>query len=107
MCKHQDSTVDACRIDNHEITSIHLETAGSVTLSTSVEVIAIMIQCAGHGKNKTMHSSPQIENHKNTVDEKSIKVGGGKHVTTLDNCKLPMSIRNALPYVPLRPCADK
>ena len=27
-------------------------------------------------------------------------------MSTLDNCKLPMSIRNALTYIPLRPCTD-
>ena len=27
-------------------------------------------------------------------------------MTTLDNCKVPTSIMNEFPYVPLRPCTD-
>ena len=41
------------------------------------------------------------------MDDKSIKIGGGQHTTTLYNYNLPTSISNALPYVSLRPCTDK
>ena len=54
-----------------------------------------------------MRSSPQIEHHKNKVDYRSVEVGGGQHVTTLDNYKVPTSIMNALSYMPLRPHIDK
>ena len=47
-----------------------------------------------------------MEHYKNKVDNRSIKVGDSQHITTLDNCKIPMSIRNALPYMPLRPYTD-
>ena len=66
-----------------------------------------MHQHAHHGKNKTTHYSPQIDHYKNIVDDCSIKVGGGQHITTLDKHKIPMSIRGALPYMPLRPWTDK
>ena len=65
-----------------------------------------MHQHACHGKNKTTHSSPHIEHYKNVADDRSIKVGGGQHITTLDKHKIPMSIWGALPYMPLRPCID-
>ena len=97
IAKHPDRTVDVRGIDNHEITHIPLVTAGGVTSTTSGEVIVIMHQHACHGKNKTIHSSPQIEHYENKVDDRSIKVGSGQHTTTLDNYKIPMSIRNALP----------
>ena len=61
-----------------------------------------MHQHENHGKNKKINYFPQIEHYKNTVDDKSIKLGGDQHANTLDNYKLPMSIRNTLPYVPLR-----
>ena len=57
-------------------------------------------------KNKTIHSFPQIYHCAKKVDDRSIKVGGGQHMTNLDSYKVPTSIRNALPCLPLRPCAD-
>ena len=54
--KHPDMTVDVSVIDNHEITSIPLVTSGSVSLTTSGEVIIIMHKHAHRGKKKTIHS---------------------------------------------------
>ena len=107
MSKYSDRTADVRGIVNHEITSVPLATPGGVALSTSGEVIVIMHQHAYHGKNKTIHSSTQIEHHKIKVDDSSIKVVVGQHSNTLDNCNLPMSIRNTLTYVYLRPPTDK
>jgi hypothetical protein len=106
IAKYPDRTADVHGIDNHDITSIPLVTAGGVTLTNSGEVIVIMYQHACHGKNKTIRSSPQIEHYKNKVDDRSMKVGRGQHITTLDDYKIPISIRNSLPYVPLRPYTD-
>ena len=61
IAKHPNWAVDVRGIDNHEIESIPLVTTGSITLTTSGEVIIIIHQCACNGKNKTIHSSPQIE----------------------------------------------
>ena len=65
-----------------------------------------MHQHACREKDKNINSSPQIEHFKNKIDERSIKVGGVQHMTTLDDCKVPMSIKNSFPYMPLRPCAN-
>ena len=89
-------------IDNHEITSIPLVTAGGVTSTTSGEVILIMHQCAYHPKTKTIHSSAQIEHFKNIVDDRAIKVGGTQQITTSDNHETQISIRSTLPCIPLR-----
>ena len=102
-----DRKVDICGVDNHQISSIPLVTAGGVTTTITGEVIVIMQQYSHHGENKTIHSSPQIENYKNIVDDHSIKVGGGQHITTLDKYKIPMSIRGALSYMTLCPYIDK
>ena len=66
-----------------------------------------MYQHACHGKNKTIHSSPQIEHYKNIVDDHSINVGGGQHIATLDKHKIPMSIQGGLPCMPLHPYTNK
>ena len=60
IAKHPYTTVDVRGIDNHEIAYIPLVTSGGVALTISGELIIIMHQCACHGKNKTIHSSPQI-----------------------------------------------
>ena len=84
-----------------------LVTAGGVTTTTTGDVIVIMYLCAYHGKNKTNNSSPYDDHCKNIVDDRSNKVGGGQHVTTLDEHKIPMSILGVFPYIPLRPYTNK
>ena len=66
-----------------------------------------MHQHACHGKNKTIHSSPHVDHCKNILDDWSIKVGGGQHITTLDKHKTYVCIRRALPYILLYPNTDK
>ena len=88
--KHPDKTCNIRGIDNHEVPSIPIVTAGGVTSTGSREVILIMHQYAYHPKCATIHLSAQIEHYKNAVDDRSIKVGGSQHITTLDNCKIPI-----------------
>ena len=92
---HPDRKVNIRDVDNHQISAIPLVTEGVVTATMTGEVIVIMHQHARHGKNKTIHYSPQIEHHKNIVDDCFIKVGGGQHINTLDKHKMPISIRGA------------
>lgn len=103
---HPDRKVDIRGIDNHEITSAPLVTAEGVTCTTSGEVIVITHQHACHGENATIHFSVLIEHCKNAVDDKLIRVGGTQSITTLDNCKIPISIRNDLPHMAFRPCTN-
>ena len=42
-----------------------------------------MTKYAYYGKGHTIHSSGQIEWHKNLADDKSVKVGGTQCITTL------------------------
>ena len=82
---HPNRKVDIRGADNHQISSIPLVTAGGVTATITSKVIVIMHQCECHGKNKAIHSSPQIENYKNIVEDLSIN--------TLDKHKKPAYIR--------------
>ena len=52
-----------------------------------------------YGEGHTIHSSGQIEWHKNTVDDKSIKVGGSQCVTTLDGYSFPLKRTGSLMYL--------
>ena len=64
IATNPDRIVDVRGIDNHEITSMPLISTGGVVSTISVEVIFMLHQRANHGKNNTMHSSPQIEHNK-------------------------------------------
>ena len=47
----------------------------------------------------TIHSSVQIEWHKNTVDDKSVKVGGSQCITTLVGYSFPLKCTGSLMYL--------
>ena len=102
-----DRRVDVCGIDNHEITSIPLFTSGGITNSFNGEIIIIINQCAYYGKERPIHSSGQLEYYENLVDDKSVKFKGTQCIVTNDGFKIPIRIKNDLPHIPLRPCADE
>ena len=59
--KHPDKTVNIRGIDNHEVPSIPIVTAGGVTNTTVGEVILILHQHAYHPKCPTIHSAGKLE----------------------------------------------
>jgi hypothetical protein len=99
-------TVDVEGIDNHCITNIRIVTAGALVETNGGPVILIMSQYAHAGKGKTIHSSGQMEWFKNTVDDRSKKVGGSQRITTTDGYIIPISILSGLPYIKQRPYTD-
>jgi len=104
--KSPDRCVDIQGIDNHQIQSVPIVTAGGVISTQYGEVIAILHQYAYHGKGKTIHSSGQIEMYKNVVDEKSKKVGGSQRICTNDGYVIPINVCDGLPYLKIRPYTD-
>jgi hypothetical protein len=65
-------------IDNHMIKDVPVSTVGAVINTQRGEVIAIMHQYAYTGKGCTIHSSGQLEWCGNDVNDRSIKIGGGR-----------------------------
>ena len=55
-----------------------------------------MNEYAYFGKGHTIHSSGQIEWHKNQVDDKSVKIGGSQCITTLDSFSFPLKCTGRL-----------
>ena len=98
--------VDIQGIDNHRINEIPIVTAGGVITTQKGPAIAIMHQYAYTGKGKSIHSCAQLEAHKQTVHDKSIKVGGKQRIETLDGYIIPLNIRSGLPYMSIRPYTD-
>ena len=68
-------SVDIQGINNHRINEIPIVTAGGVINTQKGSVIAIMHQYAYTGKGKSIHSCAQLEAHKQTVHDRSMKVG--------------------------------
>ncbi len=100
-------TVHVNGIDDHQITDLPIATYGGVVQSQRGEVIVILHQYAYHGKGKTIHSSGQLEWYKSDVNDKSLKVPGGKQtITTIDGYVHPLDIKHGLPYLQIRLYTD-
>jgi len=102
-----DKQVDLTGVDNHEIKDIPIVTAAGVVSTTEGQVVVIAHQYAHVPTSKTIHSSTQLEHYGNEVHDKSSLVPGGlQHIKTFDGRIIPLSIRNGLPYMDIRPHTD-
>ena len=52
-----------------------------------------------YGKGHTIHSSGQIEWFKNSVDDRSVQVGGKQRICTIDGYAMPLTCRGGLVYL--------
>ena len=94
-------TVDIQGIYNHQITNI---TAGTVTRIQLGEIIITMHQYVYVQSGKIINSCGQMEMFQNDVNDKSLKISGGKKcITTLDGYCIPLNIHSGLPFMKLRP----
>ena len=59
----------------------------------------IMNEYACYGKGHTIHSSGQIEWFKNSVDDRSVQVGGKQRICTIDGYAMPLTCRGGLMYL--------
>ena len=77
---------------------IHIVTAGAVTRTQRGDVILIMNQYAYIENGRTIHSCAQMEIFQSDVNDKSLKIPGGKQcITTLDGYCIPLNIKFDLP----------
>jgi len=108
IIEKSDQMVDVCGIDNHQITNIPIVTTRGVVTTQHGPIVAILHQYAYTGQGKTIHSSGQLEWYKNDVNDKSIKVSGGMQcILTNNGYVIPISIRDGLPYITIRPFSDE
>ena len=77
-------------IDQHQINGLDIVQCAVLVNTNHGYVNLIMNEYAYYGKGHTIHSSGQIEWHKNVVDDKSIKVGVTQCITTLDGYVFPL-----------------
>ena len=59
----------------------------------------IMNEYACYGKGHTIHPSGQIEWFKNSVDDRSVQVGGKQRICTIDGYAMPLTCRGGLMYL--------
>ena len=58
----------------------------------------IVNEYACYGKGHTIYSSRQIEWFKNSVDDRSVQVGGKQRICTIDGYVMPLSCRGGFIY---------
>ena len=103
-----DRKVSVSGIDNHRMDNLNIVSAGGVVKTQRGDAIAIMHQYAHNPMGKTIHSSVQLEDFKNAVDERSTKVKGAtQSITTVDGYVIPLRFNNGLPYMQMRPYTDR
>ena len=76
-------------IDNHKINGLDIVQCGALVQRNHGLINDIMNEYVYYGQGTSIHSSAQIERQKNTVDDKSVRVGGKQHISTVDHLTSP------------------
>ena len=89
-------------IDNHEIPGLDLVQCAALVQTNHGMVYLIMNEYAYYGRGHSIHSSGQIEWYTNTVDDKSVQVGGQQRIVTIDGYSMPLVCKGGLMYLQLQ-----
>ena len=85
-------------IDSHELQGLDVVQCAALVQTNHCIVNLIMNEYACYGKG---HSSGQIEWLKNSVDDRSVQVGGKQRICTTDGYAMPLTCRGGLMYLSL------
>ena len=83
-------------IDSHELQGLDVVQCAALVQTNHGIVNLIMNEYACYGKGHTIHSSGQIEWFKNSVDDRSVQVGGKQRICTIDGYAMPLTCRGGL-----------
>ena len=86
-------------INNHEIPGLDIVQCAALVNTNHGIVNLIMNEYAYYGKGHSIHSSGQIEWQTNTVDDKSVQVGGQQRIITIDGYSMPLICKGGLMYL--------
>ena len=102
-------TINLSGIDDHTVRNLTIVTAGGVVRTHKGDVVLVIHQMADMTRDsKTILSCPQLEDFGCTVNEKPKKVTGkSPSITTIEGYKIPIAIKDGLPYIRMRPFRDK
>ena len=89
-------------MDNHEIPGLDLVQCAALVQTNHGIVNLIMNEYAYYRKGHSIHSSGQIEWYTNTVDDKSVQVGGQQRIVTIDGYSMPLVCKGGLMYLQLQ-----
>ena len=86
-------------IDSHELQGLDVvHCAALVETNHGIDNL-IMNEYACYENRHTIHSSGQIEWFKNSVDDRSVQVGGKQRICTIDGYAMPLTCRGGLMYL--------
>ena len=88
-------------IDSHELQGLDVVQCAALVETNHGIVNLIMIEYACYGKGHAINSSGQIEWFKNSVDDRSVPVGGKQRICTIDGYAMPLVCRGDLRYLSL------
>ena len=88
-------------IESHELQGLDVVQCAALVETNHGIVNMIMNEYACYGKGHTIHSSGQIEWFKNSVDDRSVQVGGKQRICTTDGYAMPLTCRGGLMYLSL------
>ena len=86
-------------IDSHELQGLDVVQCAALVETNHGVVSLIMNEYACYGRGHTIHSSGQIEWFKNSVDDRSVQVGGQQRIWTIDGYAMPLTCRGGLMYL--------
>ena len=86
-------------IDSHELQGLDVVQCAALVQTNHGIVNLIMNEYACYGKGHTIHSSGQIEWFKNSVDARSVQVGGKQRICTIDGYAMPLTCTGGLMYL--------
>ena len=86
-------------IDSHKLQGLDVVQCAALAETKHDIVNLIMSEYACYGKGHTIHSSGQIEWFKNSVDDRSVQVGGKQTIWTIDGYAMPLTCRGGLMYL--------
>ena len=88
-------------IDSHELQGLDVVQCAALVETNHGIVNLIMNEYACYGRGHTIHSSGQIEWFKNSVDDRSVQVGGQQRICIIDGYSMPLTCRSGLMYLHL------
>ena len=86
-------------IESHELQGLDVVQCAALAETNHCIVNLIMNEYTCYGMRHTIHSSGQIEWFKNSVDDRSVQVGGKQRICTIDGYAMPLTCRGGLMYL--------
>ena len=110
ICFIPNRRVNITGLENHQVNGNKLCSAGQVVESFNGKkqrIIVIVHQAAYVPTSNAILSNVQMRANGCRVDDRAVEHGGEQCITTDNGYKIPMCLRNGLPYVKGRPYTDK